>query len=218
MSHGISRVWGLALTPFIAGCNPSPDEPGGELPTRCQRELQLRNVGFVTTSHAAEHPDDHPELTCTIEDPLLLDPVIHGVSFVPSDVEQPAEPLLASCGLALAIEQTAALLAERNVVGVAHFGTYGCRSIAGSMMLSEHAVGRAIDLAAMRQLPNRVMTVLDDWQIDPPHQEPADLFLHELAQDLFDRNVFNIILTPNFNADHRDHLHLDLTPNQRFMQ
>jgi hypothetical protein len=29
--------------------------------------------------------------------------------------------------------------------------------------------------------------------------------------------IFNIILTPNYNAAHRDHFHVDLTPNAHFL-
>jgi hypothetical protein len=44
-----------------------------------------------------------------------------------------------------------------------------------------------------------------------------DAFLHELACALYDDSVFAIILTPNYNADHRNHFHVDLTDGSHFL-
>jgi hypothetical protein len=30
--------------------------------------------------------------------------------------------------------------------------------------------------------------------------------------------VWNIVLTPNYNADHRNHFHVDLTPGSDFIE
>ncbi|MEO8840370.1 MAG: extensin family protein [Kofleriaceae bacterium] len=32
-----------------------------------------------------------------------------------------------------------------------------------------------------------------------------------------DAALFNVMLTPNFNAEHRNHLHLELTPDAGWM-
>jgi hypothetical protein len=36
------------------------------------------------------------------------------------------------------------------------------------------------------------------------------LFLRSLARRLYDEDVFSVVLTPFFDALHRDHFHLDL--------
>jgi hypothetical protein len=60
---------------------------------------------------------------------------------------------------------------------------------------------------------------LEDWRSDPDEQhESGHQFLAELVQSLYDERVFNVILTPEFNADHHNHLHLDLTPGVRSMK
>ena len=38
-------------------------------------------------------------------------------------------------------------------------------------------------------------------------------FLYELAYRMCDEHVWSIILTPNYNAAHDNHYHVDLTPN-----
>ena len=45
----------------------------------------------------------------------------------------------------------------------------------------------------------------------------ADAFLHELICALKEAGTWNIVLTPNYNADHRDHFHVDLTPDSDFI-
>jgi hypothetical protein len=195
------------------------DPEHAEPMTACQKKLTRLDVEFATTTATLEHPDDHPELDCTVEDALLLAPVIHGVAFRPTDLEQEPTELYVSCGLAQALEQTAALLAQRDVTDVVHFGTYGCKTIAGGAQLSEHAVGRAADLAVFRNSSGDVFSVLDDWRMDLAEQdEPGHRFLQTFVQSLYDADVFHIILTPNYNADHYNHFHLDLTPDAKFMQ
>ena len=43
-------------------------------------------------------------------------------------------------------------------------------------------------------------------------QGAGDTLLHRMACEMHSQKLFNIILTPNYNALHRDHMHVDLTP------
>ena len=47
--------------------------------------------------------------------------------------------------------------------------------------------------------------------------DDADRELHELACALHEEPVFEIVLTPNYNADHRNHFHVDMTPGSNFI-
>ena len=68
-------------------------------------------------------------------------------------------------------------------------------------------------------------SVNDDWVIDPDSEETcaapaepgADAFLHETICALKDAGVWNIVLTPNYNADHRNHFHVDLTSGAHYL-
>jgi len=51
----------------------------------------------------------------------------------------------------------------------------------------------------------------------PRQRAGADAFLHELICTLKDAGVWNIVLTPNYNADHRDHFHVDRTQGSDFI-
>ena len=90
------------------------------------------------------------------------------------------------------------------VVKVETFGTYSCRTIAGSARLSEHAQANAVDVSAFVLADGRRISVLGGWSGD----ERAGRFLRAVRAAACRR--FNTVLSPDYNADHRDHLHFDM--------
>lgn len=210
----------LVTALLVAGCggaSVAADEPRDA--TACQRALHSRGVAFVVDPRTTQHPLGRPDLPCLVEDPLLLSPVIRKVSLRPRDLAAEPEPLYAACALALAMDDMAAGLAARGVTEVAHFGIYGCRVIAGTDLLSEHGRARALDIAALRTASGETYTVLTDWEKDRAAPVTAKgQFLREVVTWLFETRTFNVILTPDFNADHADHFHLDLTPELRLFR
>ncbi len=118
-----------------------------------------------------------------------------------------------SCPLAAAlllwerdVVQPAALrhLGSR-VVAVEHWGSYACRPIRGSAggRLSEHAQANAIDIAAFRLADGQRITLLADWEGAPARR----LFLRALRDGAC--RLFATVLSPDFDAAHRDHFHFD---------
>src|SRR5688572_7539123 len=161
--------WGLVWVALAPGCGSGPDGvegvehvdradggvadaqdlPDSAPPTACRIELGKRGVAFIPDLRELQRPAGRPDLECRVDDPVSLEPVIHGITFHFERLDGPRSTLYASCALALAIERTAAMLAERGVADVVHFGIYGCRVIAGTDLLSEHARARALDVAAL---------------------------------------------------------------------
>jgi hypothetical protein len=88
---------------------------------------------------------------------------------------------------------------------VEHFGSYSCRRIYGRSegQWSEHATANAIDVAAFGLADGRRISVLEDWS-DPGAK---GRFLHEVRDGAC--RLFATTLSPDYNAAHRDHLHLD---------
>jgi hypothetical protein len=116
--------------------------------TACQQELVDRGVAFVPTTHELDHPDGHPELDCVVVDPLLLYSPVLGVDLRGGAGD--TDPVFVACETALAIADTAEIAAQAAPVGaheLIHYGTYNCRVIAGTSTLSNHAEGRALDIA-----------------------------------------------------------------------
>ena len=124
----------------------------------------------------------------------------------------PAPPALA-CPLAAAlslwewdvVQPAAARALGTTVSGIDHYGSYACRRIYGraSGDWSEHARAAAIDIAGFRLADGRRITVARDWKGDGP--EAA--FLREVRDGAC--RLFATTLSPDYNAAHRDHLHLD---------
>jgi len=109
--------------------------------------------------------------------------------------------------------------AAREILGspvarVENFGTYSCRRIYGSSNVddrpSEHARANALDVAAVTLANGRRVSVLADWRGQGPAGADGARFL-ERARGGGCR-LFSNVLTPDYNAAHADHLHLDAAP------
>ena len=90
------------------------------------------------------------------------------------------------------------------VAEILHFGSYSCRNIRGSLATSEHATANAFDISGFRLRGGKHITLKQDWQGSQPEAE----FLREVRGGACD--YFNVVLSPDYNADHHDHLHVDM--------
>lgn len=112
-------------------------------------------------------------------------------------------------GLAMWIRHGIQPAAERllgsPVASVEHFGTSNCRRIGGGSdgNWSEHATGNAIDISAFVLEDGRRISVLKDWMSGG---EKA-AFLHAVRDAAC--QSFSTVLSPDYNAAHANHLHLD---------
>jgi hypothetical protein len=78
-------------------------------------------------------------------------------------------------------------------------------------MVSEHSYANAIDVRAFTLDDGRRIEVLAHFgptTAEPP--EPESRFLRSVARRLYDEAVFSVVLTPFWDAHHRDHFHLDM--------
>jgi hypothetical protein len=90
------------------------------------------------------------------------------------------------------------------VVGIEAFGSFQCRRVAGADRLSEHSFAKAADIAAFRLADGRRISVLDDYR----SKGAAGDFLREIHDRAC--GLFDVTLGPDYNADHANHLHLDV--------
>lgn len=120
--------------------------------------------------------------------------------------------LVTSCPVAAALhlfEQRVQFAALRHfnsrVVEIEHFGSYSCRRLYGRSEgdFSEHATADAVDIAGFRLADGTRVRVLGDWSGAGPKAD----FLHELRDAACP--LFSTVLSPDYNAAHRDHLHFD---------
>lgn len=88
-----------------------------------------------------------------------------------------------------------------------HFGSYSCRRIngRGEGAFSQHATANAIDIAGFTLRNGSRVTVVRDWTGDDPARAA---FLRDVRDGAC--RLFGTTLSPDYNAAHRDHLHLDM--------
>jgi len=91
-----------------------------------------------------------------------------------------------------------------EVTRIDHFGSYSCRNIRGSWRQSQHATANAFDLAGFQLANGRGISLKNDW----PAGGPAAYFLRDVREAAC--QWFNIVLSPDYNADHADHFHFDM--------
>jgi len=124
-----------------------------------------------------------------------------------------------TCRLALALarfegiaQEEAARHLGRKIRKVTQAGTYSCRKMQRfTNMVSEHSYANAIDIKAFQLDDGKSISVLSHFgKLDVEPDRAESLFLLSLARRLYDEAVFSVVLTPFFDALHRDHFHLDL--------
>ncbi|MEP9357980.1 extensin family protein [Sphingomonas sp. KR3-1] len=93
----------------------------------------------------------------------------------------------------------------QDIVQIEHLGSYSCRRMYGRSAgdWSEHATADAVDIAAFRLADGTRISVIGDWS---EGGEKA-AFLREVRTGAC--KLFSTVLSPDYNAAHRDHLHLD---------
>lgn len=185
--------------------------------SECHLELAARGVAFEPTVWIDEHPSTHPEMTCSILDPVWVRGPILGVELLDWEGWIDDE-ILASCEMALSLTDTIADVRELGVDGLRHMGTYNCRVISGTETLSQHGLADAIDISGFEFEDGSIYTLVDDWEHDT--EEPGTkggAFLYGAAHRWHEAGIWNVILTPNYNTAHDDHFHVDLTPASDFL-
>ncbi|GAO37919.1 hypothetical protein SCH01S_01_00820 [Sphingomonas changbaiensis NBRC 104936] len=104
------------------------------------------------------------------------------------------------------VQPAAEHLLGARVTGIDHFGSYSCRRMYGRSTgdWSEHARANAIDVAGFRLSDGRRITVARDWNGGTLKQQQ---FLRAVRDGAC--KLFATVLSPDYNAAHHDHLHLD---------
>jgi hypothetical protein len=102
------------------------------------------------------------------------------------------------------VQPAAQLLFGEPVTEILHFGSYSCRTIRGSRFASQHATANAFDIAGFRLASGKLISVKTDW----PGSGLKATFLRTVRDGACDD--FNLVLSPDYNADHADHFHVDM--------
>ena len=185
--------------------------------------LDLRDPpGMATQSKIAALRDDPQQCATVLETSEVaftrLDPVGEGECRRADRIMLSDAPLTprrpdSTCAVAAAFElwldrsvrPAAAELVGSPLARVEHLGTYSCRRLYGrdDGPWSEHATANAIDVAAFVLEDGRRISLIADWDGGGPEAG----FLRRVRNDACE--VFGTVLSPDYNAAHADHFHLD---------
>lgn len=92
----------------------------------------------------------------------------------------------------------------QKVVALENLGSYNCRKIAGQQALSEHSTANAIDISAFVLADGTRISLAGDWDDGDARSE----YLHAVRDGSC--GLFSTVLSPDYNAAHADHFHLDM--------
>lgn len=185
--------------------------------------LDLRDpVGMATVTKLVGLRDDIPECRAVLERSEVayaaLEPVGEGHCARPDRTQLTQFPLSPSvpattCPVAAALEMWRAKSvdpAARAIFGsglarMEHMGVYNCRRIRGSNSnsWSQHSTGNAIDIGAFVLEDGTRISLIEDWDSEADKAR----FLRKIRDEAC--GVFATVLSPDFNAAHADHFHLD---------
>ena len=109
-----------------------------------------------------------------------------------------------------AVQNAAAVWLETTVAKIESFGTYNCRPINNipGGRLSEHGRANAVDISAFVLADGRRITVKEGWRGSDPAVRDFLRAVHKAACRRFD-----VVIGPDGDAHHYDHLHFDMGGN-----
>lgn len=203
----------------------------------CLAELTERKVPFervrpATAGDAAGATGvshRHPQAIARgVVTPIRFTGPVRGVRYVQTWREQldPRAPAtILDCPLALAIDDLSQVLARRGVVEVEYLSMYRPGRMRPG---TRHPAGRAIDVAIAKLADGTLHSVKKDFHgrigaqtcgrgaEAPGQDEPGARFWRAVVCEMHGLRSFNLMLTPNYDAGHRDHLHLEVRSGVRW--
>ena len=191
------RFAALPGVPVYADGRPRPLAPeliAAEIPAGdgCLQELRRAGVSFEAL----------PEKR-GVDTPVAITGPIGQVRYESAG----ASEMVADCRLALGLVKIAPELASLEITGVRFSGAYSYR-MSRVGRLSLHAYGLALDIHEVTAA-GKSHSVKRDFARGLPNGCKSDApLLNRLACRFAQLRLFQEFLTPDSNADHRDHLHV----------
>lgn len=204
-----------AQTPGAKDVSPTGDDPkyladerSGTVPEKtlpaeevaCRKRLDALGAEFRNET-ALSSPDG-----CSLPYPVSLRSFGSGIALDPPATMNCATAEAASRFVTGPIQTLAKAAYGKGVKSVGQASAYVCRPRNGTVKLSEHAFGNALDIASITLDDGTVLSVGDE------KDTKAASVLAEIRKAAC--GPFKTVLGPGSDADHATHLHLDLAPRR----
>lgn len=219
-----SEATGINVVPASNGGAAAPAARYASLDrASCEAELGRRKIGFERVGEARG-----------VIAPLRLKGLVGGIDFhsmLPAAQRRSSPYEIYDCRLVLALDDWARVLARHDVVEVVHYSVY--RPPPAKQILNgagrRHSGALAIDAAIFKTRDGRTISVEKDFHgrigqkpCGPGATTSAGLpaeavTLRQIVCEAADAQLFNVMLTPDYNWPHRNHFHLEVTAGVRWV-
>lgn len=186
----------------------------------CEAELVARNIPFKRESARG------------VLAPIRLTGPVHGILIRAEGSNKKGKASLheiIDCRLVLALYDAAEILREHDIVEVRHLSIYRLPSSSWPRWkpAARHMGAVAIDAGRFIKQDGRVLNVLGHFhgaigaktcgpgaKPRPATREAVEL--RRLLCKLVAARLFTVVLTPNYNAPHRNHFHLEVAAGKQW--
>jgi hypothetical protein len=176
----------------------------------CLAELDARHVDYTRV-----HRTD-------IETPVRLNGPLSGVPFhtlLPKKERERSPYEIFDCRLVLALDDFAKILLRHDIVDVMQYSAF--RPLVPGVVKRGHERALAIDIAFFRRADGSAYNILRDFTPIARERPCTSLIRAEGPRELravvceaIEQGIFHVALTPDYNAPHRDHFHLEIVPGE----
>jgi hypothetical protein len=188
-------------------------------PSDCLAQLGARKIQYTREAKARG-----VEIPVRIKGPL--NGVLYRTDF--PDRERGKVPWeIFDCRLVLSLDDFGETLRAHSIVEVRIFSCFRPppKSFPANEVGKRHEGALAVDVREFRKEDGTTLNVLEQFNgklgaalcgpgAVPPNPDSAEAReLHEIACAAADSHLFNSVLTPNYNPAHKNHFHVELTPN-----
>lgn len=203
-------------TLFLAGCAGQSPEHQATTPVAgaysapsglsCQSDLLLRQASFLSLIDRSYGPG------CATRDAVRLVSLrSDGGTIALSGLGPLSCPMAERmAGWArFGIDRAARQFLGSPVQRIETMGSYNCRDVASTHRLSAHATANAVDVGGFVLADGRRVSILGQWSAGSTAEQA---FLHAVRASACKR--FSTVLSPAYNAAHRNHLHVEIGDGQ----
>lgn len=130
------------------------------------------------------------------------------------------QPLVIDCSLAVSLDEAGRYLRDLGLARAGFSSAYSRRSIRGTRRPSKHSYGLAIDIHSVEGPDLGTLRIDRDYEqglgdevdcVGAPLTQ-AGALLKVLQCQLVRSGLFRVVLSPDFDDAHHDHLHLEVVP------
>lgn len=184
----------------------------------CEAELVRRRVPFERVAEARG-----------VLAPVRLTGPLSGVTYrsmLPAAQRRTSPYEIYDCRLVLALDDYARILARHDIVEVVHYSVYRPPPAKHTGLGRRHAGGLAIDAGLFRTRTGQTISVERDFRgrigartcgVSTSALPAPAVTLREIVCEAADARLFNVLLTPDYNWQHKNHFHLEVTAGVKWI-